>query len=211
MDFKDFFPSITPRLFFIVASKAGVDFSTEDRELIANLLFYKIRRNSPLRLSIGAPSSPFISNFVMWLFDNALNDDCKVKKISYSRYADDLTFSTSVKDLLYQVPKDVGALLKLNTHGNIRINKEKTVYSSKRHNRHVTGVTLTNNNQLSIGRERKRLISSMIHKFQYKKLPPEKIEELKGLLAFAKHIEPIFYERMKKKYSQQTVASLVSW
>ncbi len=211
MDFKDFFPSITPRLFFNVASNVGVEFSGEDKELIANLLFYKMRRNSPLRLSIGAPSSPFISNFVMWLFDNALNNGCKGKKVVYSRYADDLTFSTNVKDNLYQTPKEVEVLLKLNTYGNIKINKEKTVYSSKGHNRHVTGITLANNNQLSIGRERKRLISSMIHNFKYEKLQPQKIEELKGLLAFAKHIEPTFYERMNKKYGQQIVSFLVSW
>ena len=147
----------------------------------------------------------------MWLFDNALSEDCKAKKIAYSRYADDLTFSTKVKGTLYKVPKDVEVLLNVYTFGHIKINKEKTVFSSKRHNRHVTGITLANSGKLSIGRERKRLISSMIHKFKLDRLSPDKIDELKGLLAFAKHIEPDFFERMKKKYSQQTVSELISW
>ncbi|MCT7085107.1 RNA-directed DNA polymerase, partial [Salmonella enterica subsp. enterica serovar Oranienburg] len=84
---------------------------------------------------------------------------------NYTRYADDLTFSTNNKDVLFDIPDMLENVLPKYSLGRIRINHEKTVFSSKGHNRHVTGITLTNDNKLSIGRERKRKISAMIHHF----------------------------------------------
>ncbi|HCN8126267.1 TPA: RNA-directed DNA polymerase, partial [Escherichia coli] len=57
-------------------------------------------KNGALVLSVGAPSSPFISNIVMSSFDEEISSFCKENKISYSRYADDLTFSTNERDVL---------------------------------------------------------------------------------------------------------------
>jgi RNA-directed DNA polymerase len=92
--------------------------------------------------------------------------------------------------------------------GKIRINHEKTVFSSKGHNRHVTGITLTNDNKLSIGRERKRKISAMIHHFINGKLPADEYNKLIGLLAFAKNIEPSFYKSMVIKYGSDNIHKL---
>ncbi|TBT09895.1 RNA-directed DNA polymerase, partial [Vibrio parahaemolyticus] len=51
--------------------------------------------NRKLELSIGAPSSPVISNLVMKELDQEIIHFCEEKSIAYSRYADDLTFSTN--------------------------------------------------------------------------------------------------------------------
>lgn len=208
MDFKEFFPSITPYLFFKIIDKIGIVFDDNEKRLLSSLLFYKIRRNSPLRLSIGAPSSPFISNFIMFFFDNEIQELCKNRKINYTRYADDLTFSTKIKDNLYDFPEIVANYIKTNSFGTIKTNKRKTKFASKRHNRHVTGITLSNQNTLSIGRDRKRLISSMIHKFSLNLLKPEMIVHLLGLLSFAQHIEPKFYLKMKSKYGEDVLIRL---
>ncbi|MFU1517116.1 retron St85 family RNA-directed DNA polymerase [Vreelandella alkaliphila] len=208
MDFKDFFPSITPKLFFLALEKEAIDITEEDKYILSNFLFWKKRRNSSLRLSIGAPSSPLVSNFVMHHFDVEMLKICEANKITYSRYADDLIFSTNVKDSLFKMPAVVEKKLRQTTNGLISINKEKTVFSSKGHNRHITGITLNNENKLSLGRDRKRLISSMIHKFKLNELSEEKVLELQGLLSFAKFIEPEFNERMLKKYSQSTMQKI---
>ncbi|WDE12570.1 retron St85 family RNA-directed DNA polymerase [Thalassomonas haliotis] len=209
MDFENFFPSIQPSFLFGVCDVLNLDLSPNDKELISNFLFYKLRKNSPLRLSIGAPSSPFISNVVMFLFDSSIVEYCKGRNITYTRYADDLTFSTNVKDSLYEIPNIIKKELIINTYKNIRINKNKTVFTSKAKNRHVTGVTLTNDDLLSIGRKRKRLISSMVHKFKQGRLDKERIYELKGLLSFANHIEPIFIFRLRGKYGDCAIDSLI--
>jgi hypothetical protein len=92
----------------------------------------------------------------------------------------------------------------------LTINDSKTIFSSKAHNRHVTGITISNANKLSLGRDKKRLISSLIHKYKIGVLESEKIEPLRGMLSHAKHIEPLFLVRLKKKYGRELIKSIRS-
>lgn len=205
MDFSDFFPSITPRLFFSVAAECGVKFSSQEKLFLSRILFFRATRQGALRLSIGAPSSPFLSNFVMCKFDAAMMSYCIERKIIFTRYADDITFSTNVKGALFEVPSLVAEALSRHTCRLIKLNPGKTVWSSKAFNRHVTGVVLTNAGSLSLGYDKKRLYSSMIHKFSLGLLDEEKRLHLKGLLAHSLYIEPDFVSRMRRKYSEKVI------
>ena len=188
--------------------KSGLEISDNDRKYLSSLLFWKPIRKGPLVLSVGAPSSPLISNFVMCEFDRQLLIECQRLGVTYTRYADDLTFSTNKKNLLFSIPAIVEKLLLSETQGLVTINKEKTIFSSKAHNRHVTGVTLSNQNKLSLGRHKKRLISSMIHKFSHNQLDHKEIMHLHGLLSHASHIEPVFLVRMEKKYGSKVINNI---
>jgi retron-type reverse transcriptase len=208
MDFENFFNSITPELLFSVMKESGLELTFTEKKYLSNLLFWKPVRKGGLLLSVGAPSSPLISNFVMSQFDKALMIKSNEMGITYTRYADDLTFSTKKKDVLFEIPVFVTSLLKDKTKGKIKINKDKTVFSSKAHNRHVTGVTLTNNNKLSLGRDKKRLISSMIHKISHGLLTEDESLHLQGILSHAAYIEPEFYARMKNKYGAKLLEDI---
>ncbi|GGI76334.1 retron St85 family RNA-directed DNA polymerase [Shewanella gelidii] len=208
MDLKDFFPSINPSLFFKECRRHGIDFSDLDIELLEGFLFWKRRRATKLVLSIGAPSSPLVSNFILYKFDEDISRYCNSIGINYTRYADDLTFSTNKKDVLLKFPTKVRNTLNSLYDGQIKVNLRKTVLSSKAHNRHVTGVTLTNEGKLSVGREAKRNLSASIHSFTLQKLSNEEIFKLKGHLAHAEFIEPDFLERMVKKYGQEAIWEL---
>ncbi len=107
--------------------------------------------------------------------------------------------------MLFLVPDLVQNILTKEYEDRIAINKLKTVFSSKGNNRHVTGVTLTNDNKLSIGRDRKRTISALIHKYKIGILSEDDKLHLKGLLAFSMSVEPEFYHRMASKYSYNVV------
>jgi RNA-directed DNA polymerase len=205
MDFENFFPSISPDLFFSILNRSGREISESDAILLKNTLFRMETRNGSLRLSIGAPSSPLISNFIMYYFDEEMKLICDNKGIKYTRYADDLTFSSNIKNVLFEMPNIVARILENETQGQIKINYSKTVFSSKAHNRHITGVTLTNDNKLSIGRERKRLISSMIHKFLFELLEHDDILRLQGLISYANFIEDDFYQKMCNKYGEENL------
>lgn len=209
MDFKDFFPSITPLIFFNALNSQNIHLSKMDSALLANFLFWKPYRKQKLVLSIGAPSSPLISNFVMYEFDNQISSLCRDLNITYSRYADDLTFSTQKKNLLYILPKKIQQILNITYKKGIRINSEKTSFISKSFQRKITGLIITNENHVSIGRDRKRLISSMLHKYKIGiNTQKEDIEKLTGLLSFAFYIEPCFKESMIKKYGIETINKL---
>lgn len=205
MDFKNFFPSIVPSVFFDRLQKRGVCFSEVDEKVLSGLLFWKPVRKGGLVLSIGAPSSPLVSNFVMRDFDEHINHVSVSLGVDYTRYADDLTFSTMYKDTLFSFPELVERSLDVNGYKCIKINKKKTIFSSMAHNRHVTGVTLTNDGGVSVGRERKRKISAMIHRFKLGQMSYEDASKLRGLLAFVEHIEPGFVEKMKNKYGAEAI------
>ena len=186
----------------------GVSFSIKEREFLSNILFYKVRKNSHLRLSIGAPSSPFISNIVMHHFDDSMSKYCSEKEIIYTRYADDLTFSSNIKGILFHLPDEVRFHLDETGYKSIVVNIEKTTFTSKKHNRHVTGITISNDSTTSIGRQRKRNLSAAIHKFSLGNMTEDEIEKLKGDLSFAFFVEPNFKLRMKQKYGEKTYGML---
>lgn len=209
MDFKDFFPSIKPNLFFKIANRQGVEFDEKSTLALSNLLFYKLTRVSPLQLSIGAPSSPLVSNAVMYYFDCEMANLCQIMGVNYSRYADDLTFSTNTKEVLFYIPELVKQALLTSVDGEILVNDDKTVFSSKAHNRHVTGITLTNDGELSVGRAKKRAVSSAIHNFRLGLLSVEEANRLMGQIAFVCSIEPLFYGRMVRKYGESVLSKLM--
>lgn len=87
----------------------------------------------------------------------------------------------------------------------MRLNSLKTKFSSKAHNRHVTGVTITNDKKISLGRARKRYIKSLIFKYINSNIDLEDISKLKGLLSFSYSIEPTFILSLKSKYSAEVI------
>ncbi|MCG9790713.1 retron St85 family RNA-directed DNA polymerase [Vibrio mediterranei] len=203
MDFQDFFNSITPEILSRHLDRLDLELSLEEMRQLNQLIFWNPskKRYGKLILSVGSPISPFISNSIMYFFDRELSKILLPHKINYSRYADDLTFSTNHKGLLFSVPDIVNSLLEREFHGQIILNHRKTVFSSKAHNRHVTGITINNKNQLSLGRKRKRYISSLIFNYLNSRLSKDEIHHLKGMLAFCHDIEPMFLYRMSRKYN----------
>ncbi|PTP19731.1 RNA-directed DNA polymerase [Vibrio splendidus] len=211
MDFSEFFNSIEPDMLFSAAKVRNIGLSDAEKRLVENLVFWNKTKshNTKLVLSVGAPSSPLISNFIMFEFDRLMYEFSKNNSIVYTRYADDITFSTNRKNTLFDVPNEVNRVLSKFYDYRISINSTKTVFSSKAHNRHITGVTITNDGKLSIGRSRKRMISSLIHQFTLKKIDSCDFSYLQGLLSFASHIEPSFIFSMKSKYGDEIITQII--
>ncbi len=93
VDFREFFPSIKGEdvvsLLQRNADRVRVFVSEPD-----DLRFVRSVVCRHNELPIGAPSSPIISNAVMHDFDLKWSNWCQENEIVYSRYADDLCFST---------------------------------------------------------------------------------------------------------------------
>jgi RNA-directed DNA polymerase len=210
MDLENFFNSITPKMLFKALQHQGIEVTDKEKYILEQLLFWNRTRkiNGKLVLSVGAPSSPYISNLIMYSFDKRITSICKKMGVAYSRYADDLTFSVNKKCVLIPFIDTVKKSLHKEFGNEILINNSKTVLSSKAHNRHVTGITITNDNKLSLGRDRKRYISSLVHKFKLNKIDHDDIVSLKGLVGLSKNIEPKFFDRLILKYGYQVFSDL---
>lgn len=101
------------------------------------------------RLPQGAPSSPVITNMICVPLDNALMRLAKNTGCVYTRYADDITFSTYKKaldtDLVFFEGKDIqiGAKLeKVFEKHNFCVNPEKITICEQSKHQEVTGLTV---------------------------------------------------------------------
>jgi hypothetical protein len=211
IDFKNFFPSINfDDLRKILESNKHYELEKNDYDAIRNICF--LYRKGDWILSIGAPSSPIISNLVMYELDKCLknlaietNKDGKI-----TRYADDIVFSSNDKEASDKFLNGVIKLLESTESPKLKLNNDKTFYLSKANRRRVTGLILTPDGKVSIGRDRKRMIKSLVNSFKYGELDQEEIYKLQGYLNFVKDVEPEFYTRLVIKYTSEVVESVFS-
>lgn len=207
-DFSNFFNSIKyHNLIDFFSIKFGEDFEASDIVNMARIACVR-EEAAGLCLSVGAPSSPLLSNAILYDFDTQVNEWCDERKITYTRYADDLTFSTKVKGVCAEIHPFLEDFLRDLDSPVLRLNEKKTVHSSKKFRRRVTGLILNNSGEVSLGRERKREISALIHKFRLGILPDIDAFRLQGLLGFASDAEPSFIDSMNRKYGNDLLASL---
>ncbi|AID92939.1 MULTISPECIES: retron St85 family RNA-directed DNA polymerase [Klebsiella] len=209
LDFSDFFNSIKPSDLRNALIKNGFENDAFNLLLIDKLFFYKKTKKSGLTLSVGAPSSPLISNAVLYEFDVQVTELCNKESITYTRYADDLTFSCNEKGKLIGFQKKIVKILRKIPSPHLRLNDKKTIFTSKSVSRRVTGIVINNDGKLSLGRKNKRKISSLIHHYTLNKLSVEDIYKLKGYLSYAKHIESTFINSMAIKYGVDTINAIL--
>jgi RNA-directed DNA polymerase len=152
------------------------------------------------RLTIGAVTSPGLSNALCWRLDADLATHCSEIGVTYSRYADDLFFSTSTPDTLAALPPFVRETLKSIPYpASLELNEEKTRHSSMKRRRRITGLILTNDGGVSLGRNLKRSIRSRVYRLEEITDPAER-NRLAGLLAYVRDIEPAFFNRLVLRY-----------
>lgn len=198
LDFTDFFPSLKESVIRYRLTK-DANYSEKEKWIICQLLCKNKRRTNGLELSIGAPSSPYISNYLMWEFDTKLTDFCKAKDVTYTRYADDLAISSFQPNVLDLVKIEVQRLLKEQDYLGLKLNEAKTVNVSKKHRRMLVGLILANDGNVSVGRTEKRRLRAMMHAFINERLPPEEVARFRGKLAFIHSIDPQFVATLCSK------------
>jgi RNA-directed DNA polymerase len=207
LDFRAFFPSIKP-VDWRKYAKEKLDLDDQSISVCEYVLFWGGGFRKPAFLSIGAPTSPKLSNILMYDLDVQFARICKDHHVDYTRYADDITLSGQSIEALVEVEKQIAVVLSKAPYPKLTFNGEKRGLYTKKARRSVTGLNITPQGHLSLGRERKRIISSMIHKYTLGILPIEELYTLKGLLAFALDNEPAFVNRMSIKYGSDAVKKL---
>lgn len=173
LDLKDFFSSIkftrVKRLFDTLGC------SKFTAEVFASICCI-VSPNRTGYLPQGAPTSPIITNLICRELDEKLGNLAQQYHFTYTRYADDLTFSASSKNLqdleqrtgihvkelskqfLHQVKKVISS-------EDFPINRKK-IHISKSHQRQeVTGIVV--NRHLNISRKRLKQFRAVLHKLEH--------------------------------------------
>ena len=125
LDFKDFFPLNQGKDFRQLLEQSTPNIvDASDLDYLCRILFWKDKLRDELILSIGAPSSPILSNIMMYEFDRKIDSYCRSVGVTYTRYADDLTFSTNKRQILTVVAQETERVCHELPYPRLRLNKE---------------------------------------------------------------------------------------
>lgn len=106
VDIKDFFPSINfGRVYGFFLKNADFELKPKVAAVLAQIACHNNQ------LPQGSPCSPAISNLIAHILDLRLNELAQRFNCTYTRYADDLTFSTNEKLFPQQIGKAVPGTL----------------------------------------------------------------------------------------------------
>ncbi len=164
IDLKDFFPSINfgrVRGYFI--HNHNFKLNPKVATVIAQIACHDNE------LPQGSPCSPIISNLIGHLLDIRMAQLAKRTKCTYSRYADDLTFSTNKKDFSEKIAKlnddnkwTAGQkLIKEIKKTGFIVNQEKTSMQFKTSRQTTTGLIV--NKKVNVKREYYKKARAMCH------------------------------------------------
>jgi len=204
LDLKDFFPSIGfPRVFGALKS-VGLD--TKVAGIITAISTWKGA------LPQGAPTSPRLSNMVTYRLDKKLQSYLGRQKWTYTRYADDITFSFSRADnpnyVLGAVDGIISVVKRIVAEEGFQVNEAKTKIMRRGRRQWVTG--LVANEKPNISRQKFRRVRAAIHNAKVLGIPaaakkagvsPKRFTGwVSGNLAFFQMVNPERTNRMKTQW-----------
>ncbi len=137
LDIKDFFNSIKAFHVYNWFKKCG--YPENVTVLLTNLCVFNGS------LPQGAPTSGYLSNLIMCIFDSEIAAYCREKAIRYTRYADDMTFSANTNIDIAQLIHVVETHLK--TLG-LELNKSKIKVLRQNTRQKTTGLVLNEKMQV---------------------------------------------------------------
>jgi RNA-directed DNA polymerase len=205
LDLRNFFPSIRSQDWVSYCRDSGCLRSEEDVHLTASLLFHRQSGYRLLRLAIGAPSSPILSNILMFDFDTRITELVAKDRVIYTRYADDLTFSAPRAGFLNGVIRVVARTIRALKYPKLEINSEKTTLTTSKYRRTVTGLTITTDDRVTIGRESKRRLHAAVHQALHSRLDSDELQKLAGTLAYVNSVEPEFLAGLRRRYGNDII------
>ena len=153
IDLKDFFSNISGKQVWSIFSSHPFNYNEQISTALTLLTTYEGK------LPTGAPTSPVISNVVCLKLDAELKEFCSEHLLNYSRYADDLTFSTE-SPISDDILLDIINLIKNN---GFFINEKKLRVRSSNRKQIVTGIIV--NEKVNVDRTLLRKIRAMLHDF----------------------------------------------
>ncbi len=227
-DLKDFFPSIQQARVWKRLQLAPFNFSVPIANLIAGLCAMKeTHRNEDSTLTFnyvlpqGAPTSPIITNMICDKLDRRLAGLAKRFGLHYTRYADDITFS-SMHNVYQKNSPFRKELERIITDQGFTINDAKTRLQKKGSRQEVTGIIVSD--KLNVTRKYVQDIRNILYmwdrygynvayskffplykaeKGHVKKGNPDLINVIEGKLLYLKMVkggEDTVYQRLFERF-----------
>lgn len=202
MDLEDFYPTITTPRVKGMFRKAG--YGEQVATLLALLVTESPREEVPIdgktfhvavgarSLPQGAPTSPSITNAICLRLDTRLMALCRVLGFTYTRYADDLTFSWHQEG-----DAPVGRLLRavggIVTDEGFRVHRKKTRVMRQGRRQKITGLVVNGAHEVPARVPRlviRQLRAAIKNRELGREGRGESLAELRGMAAYVNMSDP---------------------
>jgi RNA-directed DNA polymerase len=195
-DLADFFPTVTyPRVRgLLIALGYGYPVAA----LLAALMTESVRQPvehegivyhvpvGPRHCVQGAPTSPGVCNAIAQRLDRRLHGLARALGFTYTRYADDFTFSGEGDENLGGLLKGTSRIVE--SEG-FRLNAKKTRVTRRGRRQLVTGVSV--GTTLGLSRRERRRLRARIHRAGQTPPDPAEAARLRGHVAYVRMLNPV--------------------
>lgn len=191
MDIKDFFPSTTDHQILWNLCHQPSCWTAELQKHA--LVFCVVKQLNVYRLPMGAPTSPILANIAFAQADVHIKELADVLGITYTRYMDDLTFSS--KSYKPGLQKQITQLVE--EHSPYKINHKKSQVSYRGNDQQmITGVCL--NLIPTVGPTFKRKLRAELD--HYARENTSLNQYFRGKLAYMQRVNPTQASRMEQYF-----------
>ncbi len=194
LDLKDFFPTVTTKQVYNVFKTIG--YNQLMATVFTNICTYKNM------LPQGSPCSPMLANLTAWTLDLRIQGYVGKRGISYTRYADDLSFSGLNPSKVVKIIPMIKTIIE---EEKFVVNHKKTRIASSARAKIVTGLVV-NEDSVGIGKKKYKDLRAKIHHLT---LPLEQTNEkllyhVGGWLSYLNSVDKERLRKVKKYINELT-------
>ena len=210
IDLENFFPTITFERVRGVYQSFG--YSGYIASLLAMICTYcermpleikgqlKYIKTSDRILPQGSPASPMITNIICKKLDKRIYGLCQQLGITYTRYADDMSFSYTGNTDDFDIGNFLNSINKIIEAEGFHMKKEKTHILRKNNRQYITGIVI-NNEEIGVPKKWVKILKASIHNAQKLKasggsVSNKTIQEISGKIAWLKSVNAKRYQKV---------------
>jgi RNA-directed DNA polymerase len=169
-------------------------------------------------IPVGFPTSPKLSNSFLFEFDNSLHEFSRSRELTYTRYSDDIIISGADRDSLLDLRDIIQDMLHQYSSDKLFLNVEKTRITHIGNKVKILGLVITPGGRVTVDIKYKRTLECLLHfyatdKDQYNSLLNKtfggKEHSLFGMLNYVKSVDPIYLEKLQRKYGVLVLHTLM--
>ncbi len=214
MDINHFFSSIEKRAIeeLIEKYKGQLPIVQNDMEYYRSRIVEMITHEG--KLPVGYPTSPRLSNAVLSEFDDRLSAHCLEHGVAYTRYSDDLIFSSENQETLKKLVHKVQAILHETNGTTFNLNTKKTKFYKRGNKIKILGTVITPAGIITVDKSMKADIEVLFHFYgtdrekylhTLKSKFDDNEEKVFGVLSYINSIDTKYLTKLRKKYGNYTV------
>lgn len=209
IDLENFFPTITFERVRGLYQSFG--YSGYIASLLAMLCTYcermpleikgeiKYIKTSDRILPQGSPASPMITNIICRNMDKRMNGLCQKLGITYTRYADDMSFSYMGDIEHLAIGSFLNSINKIIEAEGFHMKKEKTHILRKNNRQYITGIVI--NEEIGVPKKWVKILKASMHNAQKLhdsggSVSSQTIHEISGKIAWLKSVNPERYQKI---------------